>query len=99
MTFSQSVSGGELVVGTFGDFTMPDAPADGVMHAELHADGFTVMGADSFSEPAEGWGKNRVHAAFMSDEFDRVRGFSDRFVERGAEAGMPLEKRLRARTP
>ncbi|MDQ1121522.1 hypothetical protein [Microbacterium trichothecenolyticum] len=57
MTFSQSVSGGELVVGTFGDFTMPDAPADGVMHAELHADGFTVMGADSLQRTRRGVGQ------------------------------------------
>ncbi|KEP74128.1 hypothetical protein HR12_20205, partial [Microbacterium sp. SUBG005] len=30
----------------------------------------------------------------MSDEFDRVRGFYDRFVERGAEVVQPLEKQV-----
>nr|BAK74741.1 glyoxalase/bleomycin resistance protein [Microbacterium sp. StLB014]BAK74760.1 glyoxalase/bleomycin resistance protein [Microbacterium testaceum] len=94
MTFYQSVFGGELTINTFSDFGIPDAPADGVMHAELRAEGFTVMGADGFDEPAQGWGASRTHAAFMSDEFDRVRGFYDRFVERGAEVKQPLEKQV-----
>ncbi|MDU0346584.1 VOC family protein [Microbacterium sp. KSW2-29] len=94
MAFYQSVFGGELTINTFADFGIPDAPADGVMHSELRAEGFTVMGADGFDEPAEGWGATRAHAAFMSDEFDRVRGFYDRFVERGAEVKQPLEKQV-----
>lgn len=94
MTFYQSVFGGELTIATFADFHMADAPADGVMHSELRADGFTVMGADAFNEPAEGWGRNRVHAAFMSDEVDRVTGFYDRFVEKGSEVVQPLEKQV-----
>ena len=85
MSFYESVFGGELKISTFGDFGMTDAPTDGVMHSELRADGFTVMGADAFGEPEGGWGANRVHAAFMSDQLDRVRGFYDRFVERGAK--------------
>ncbi|REC98241.1 PhnB protein [Microbacterium sp. AG157] len=94
MTFYESVFGGELKISTFGDFGMTDAPADGVMHSELRADGFTVMGADAFGEPEGGWGANRVHAAFMSDQLDRVRGFYDRFVERGSEVVQPLEKQM-----
>jgi len=94
MTFYQTVFGGELVIATFADFGMTDAPADGVMHSELRAEGFTVMGADAFGEPVDGWGKNRVHAAFMSDETDRVSGFYDRFVERGAEVVQALEKQV-----
>jgi PhnB protein len=94
MTFYQTVFGGELTLHTFADFGVADAPAEGVMHSELRADGFTVMGADAFNEPTDGWGTNRVHAAFMSDEFDRVRGFYDRFVERGAEVVAPLEKQV-----
>lgn len=94
MTFYQSVFGGDLTIGTFAEFGMPDAPADAVMHSELRADGFTVMGADAFDEPAEGGGMNRVHAAFMSDELDRVRGFYERFVERGSEVVQPLEKQV-----
>ncbi|MFZ8310525.1 VOC family protein, partial [Staphylococcus aureus] len=35
---------------------------------------------------------NRVHAAFMSDEIDRVAGFYDRFVEQGSEVVQALEK-------
>lgn len=94
LTFYQSVFGGDLQIATFADFGMPDAPADGIMHSELRAEGFTVMGADAFGEPSEGWGKNRVHAAFMSDEIDRVAGFYDRFVEQGSEVVQALEKQV-----
>lgn len=94
MTFYRSVFGGELTIATFADFGMSDAPPDGMMHSELRADGFTVMGADAFGEPAEGWGANRVHAAFMSDEIDRVSGFYDAFVERGADVVQSLEKQV-----
>lgn len=94
MTFYQTVFGGELAVHTFSDFGITDAPAEGVMHSELRADGFTVMGADSFTEPDGGWGTGRIHAAFMSDETERVQGFYGRFVERGAEVVAPLEKQV-----
>lgn len=94
MTFYQSVFGGELTISTFADFGMADQPADAVMHSELRADGFTVMGADAFGEPSEGWGRNRIQAAFMSDEVDRVTGFYDRFVERGSEVVQALEKQV-----
>lgn len=94
MTFYQSVFGGELTISTFADVGMADQPADAVMHSELRAEGFTVMGADAFGEPAEGWGRNRIQAAFMSDEVDRVTGFYDRFVERGSEVVQALEKQV-----
>ena len=94
MAFYQSVFGGELTISTFADFGMADQPADAVMHSELRAEGFTVMGADAFGEPAEGWGRNRIQAAFMSDEIDRVTGFYDRFVGRGSEVVQALEKQV-----
>lgn len=94
MAFYQSVFGGDLTITTFAEFGIPDAPADGVMHSELRAEGFTVMGADGFDEPAQGRGTSRTHAAFMSDEFDRVRDFYNRFVEGGSEVTQPLEKQV-----
>ena len=94
MTFYRSVFGGELTISTFADFGMSDQPADGVMHSELRAEGFTVMGADAFGEPAEGWGRNRIQAAFMSDEVDRVTGFYESFVTRGSKVVQPLEKQV-----
>lgn len=94
MTFYQEVFGGELSISTFADFGMTDAPADGVMHSELRADGFTVMGADGFGEPADDRARSRMHAAFMSDEHERVHAFYDRFVERGAQVVMPLQKQV-----
>lgn len=94
MTFYRSVFGGELTISTFADFGMSDQPADGVMHSELRTEGVTVMGADAFGEPAEGWGRNRIQAAFMSDEVDRVTGFYESFLERGSEVVQPLEKQV-----
>jgi len=45
------------------------------------------MGADGFEEPAESRGKSRVHATFMRDELDRVRGFHDGSAARIGDRG------------
>ncbi len=94
MTFYESVFGGELKISTFGDFGMADAPrrrCDALRIAcrRLHRDGSRRL-----RRAEGGWGANRVHAAFMSDQLDRVRGFYDRFVERGSEVVQPLEKQM-----
>ena len=54
MTFYQSVFGGKLEISTFGDFNLPDMPADGVMHGALTTDAFSFMAA------AAGPGADRV---------------------------------------
>ncbi len=47
MTYYQDVFGGELSVNTFAEFGMEGMPPDGVMHAQLITDQFTVMASDA----------------------------------------------------
>lgn len=55
MTFYQSVFGGNLDIVTFGQFGIPNAPADGVMHSALVVDDETlVMGSDAMEETPAG---------------------------------------------
>lgn len=44
--FYHSVFGGQLDVTTFGDFGVPDAPPEQIMHVSLITDTFTLMGSD-----------------------------------------------------
>jgi PhnB protein len=39
LNFYQSIFGGTVTISTFGEFKVPDAPADGVMHGSLDIDG------------------------------------------------------------
>ena len=48
MQHYRDVRGGELTLTTFGEFGMPDAPADLIMHSQLEAPGgLVLMGADT----------------------------------------------------
>ena len=48
MQHYRDVLGGELTLTTFGEFGMPDAPADLIMHSQLEAPGgLVLMGADT----------------------------------------------------
>lgn len=51
MEFYKSVFGGELTISTFADQHVPNAPADGVMHAQLAVDGVPIiMGSDGMDK-------------------------------------------------
>lgn len=55
MTFYQSVFGGRADIVTFGQFGIPDQPADGVMHSALVVNDETlIMGSDAMSETPAG---------------------------------------------
>ena len=55
MTFYQGVFGGRLDIVTFGQFGIPNAPADGVMHSALVVNDETlVMGSDAMEETPAG---------------------------------------------
>ncbi len=55
MEFYQSVFDGQLDIVTFGDFGIPDAPAEGVMHSALVVNGETlIMGSDAMEETPAG---------------------------------------------
>ena len=44
--FYQSVFGGTLDLTTFGEFGVPDAPAEQIMHVTLQHEAFSLMGSD-----------------------------------------------------
>lgn len=55
MTFYQSVFGGRADIVTFGEFGIPDAPAEGVMHSALVINDETfIMGSDAMEETPAG---------------------------------------------
>ncbi len=55
MEFYQGVFGGRADIVTFGQFGVPDMPADGVMHSALVIDDKTlIMGSDAMEETPAG---------------------------------------------
>jgi len=93
MEFYHSVLGGRLDITTFGDFKMADLPADGVMHAALVADGFTVYASDAMPGSEDQWGGTRIYCAIMGDDVDTLTGWFHGLAE-GGSVGMPLEKQM-----
>lgn len=94
----QEVFGGELEIVTYGEMQMEgmpfDPPADAVAHAVLHLDGGDIAGGDTLGEP-EGTYPIRDTAYSMlytGDDIERVRGLSDRLIDAGGSANMPIEK-------
>ena len=69
MTFYQSVFGGRADIVTFGQFGIPDAPAEGVMHSALVvSDDTLIMGSDAMEETPAGV------ALSLSGSGDELRG-------------------------
>jgi len=88
MEFYKSVFGGELNISTFADQHVPDAPADGVMHAQLSVDGKpVVMGSDGMGD------KNfsGFSLSLSGDNGDELRGYFQKLSE-GGQVTKPLEK-------
>ena len=63
----RSIFGGEVNYLTFGDTGVPDMPADGIMHARLVSDSFTLMASDAQPGAEDTWGGTRVYLAFMAE--------------------------------
>jgi PhnB protein len=88
MEFYQSIFGGELSISTFADQHVPDAPADGVMHAQLAVDGNPIiMGSD---------GMDQAHLSGFSlslsgNNAEELRGYFEKLSE-GGQVTKPLEK-------
>jgi PhnB protein len=93
MTYYQGVFGGQLDISEFGDFGMEGMPADGVMHAQLVADGFTLMASDAMTGAEQTWGGTRVYLAFMGDEVETLKGWFAAIAADGS-VGMPLEQQV-----
>ncbi len=76
MTFYQSVFGGRADIVTFGEFGVPDAPADGVMHSALVIDDKTlIMGSDAMEETPAGI------ALSLSGSGDELRGLFEKLAD------------------
>lgn len=88
MEFYKTVFGGELSISTFADQGVPDAPADGVMHAQLAVDGKPlIMASDGMdSAPLSGFS-----LSLSGDNGDELRGYFQKLSE-GGEVTKPLEK-------
>jgi PhnB protein len=88
MEFYQSIFGGELAISTFADQHVPDAPADGVMHAALEVDGKSLlMGSD-------GMGDTKLAGFSLSlsgSNADELRGYFQKLSD-GGQVTKPLEK-------
>jgi len=88
MEFYKSVFGGELTITTFADQQVPNAPADGVMHAQLAVDGKPIlMGSDGMdSKELQGFS-----LSLSGEAGDELRDYFEKLSERGTIT-KPLEK-------
>lgn len=93
MTYYQDVFGGELSVNTFAEFGMEGMPPDGVMHAQLITDQFTVMASDAMPGAEATWGGTRVYLSLVGDDADTLQTWFARLAADGT-VSMPLEKQI-----
>ena len=87
--FYQSVFGGKVEVTTFGDFNVPDAPADAVMHAALTTDEFAIYGYDG----EELGDKSRIRIAIVGDDLETMTASFDALA-RGGRVTMGLAQQM-----
>lgn len=93
MEFYRDVFGGTLAVSTFGEFGMPDADPDQLMHAMLETEsGFTLMGADT--PPGMEHNPGDAYAVSLSgDNADELRRYWERLSADGV-VWAPLAKQV-----
>ena len=90
MSYYQQIFGGTLDITRYSDAGV-DGPADGVMHAQLATEGFTLMASDGMPGSEDGWGGTRIYLAFVGEDVDTMTGWFDTLAADGS-VGMPLEK-------
>ena len=93
MEFYHSIFGGELTLGTFGDFHAAENPveADKIMHGHLVSGDLNLMGADTPNEmPFEAGTNFAVSLSGNAEDEERLREYWDRLVEDG-EVTVDLE--------
>lgn len=80
MEFYKDVFGGELNISTFADQGVTDAPADGVMHAQLAVDGKTLlMGSDGMDAAAI----QGISLSLSGNDAEELRGYFAKLSEGG----------------
>jgi len=88
MEFYKSIFGGELTISTFADQHVPNAPADGVMHAQLNVDGKPViMASDGMDDKT----RSGFSLSLSGDNAEELRGYFQKLSESG-QITKPLEK-------
>lgn len=88
MAFYQSVFGGELHITTFAEQHVPDAPAEGVMHAQLDVDGKALlMGSDAMDDTAF----KGFSLSLSGNNAEELRGYFQKLSE-GGQVTKPLGK-------
>ena len=93
MTYYHGVFRGELQVFGFQEYGFPDAPAEGLMHGQLEAEGLTLMASDAMPGAEETWGGTRVYCSIFGDDLDTMKGWFDALAADGS-VGMALEKQV-----
>lgn len=93
MTYYQSILGGKLKLITFADFGMTEMPADGIMHAALVGEDFTIMASDAMPGAEESWGGTRVYLSLTSSDAETMRARFTALAD-GGTVGMPLGKQV-----
>jgi PhnB protein len=89
LNFYQSVFGGEVTINTFGDYNVPDAPSDGVMHGQLTVDGKPLIMA---SEAWDGQYDIKGFSISLSgNNSEELRGFYEK-LSKGGTISQPLVK-------
>jgi PhnB protein len=90
LNFYQSVFGGKVEISTFGDFNVPGAPTDGVMHGALTTDEFAIYGSDSMATGVLG-DPARIRIAIAGDDLETASATFDGLAQ-GGKVVTPLEK-------
>lgn len=96
MKFYQSIFGGELKMQTFAEVGMAETEEvkDRIVHAQLTADGFTLMASDC--NPQEGPKivlGNSVSLSLIGSDTDKLTGYFNQLSAEG-KVEMPLEKQF-----
>jgi PhnB protein len=92
LNFYQTVFGGKVEISTFGDFNVPDAPADGVMHGALTTDEFAVWGSDAMLTGVLD-DANRIRIAIAGDDLETL-SVSFAALTQGGKVVQALEKQI-----
>ena len=94
MEFYHSVFGGELTIGTFGDFHAAESPSEEnlVMHASLQAPNIEFFGSDTPARMEFQPGTN-FSMSLSGDDEPTLSGYFEKLAA-GGTVSMPLEKAL-----
>jgi PhnB protein len=94
MEFYRDVFGGDLTLGTYGEFGAADSPdADKIMHGQLETPaGFTLMGADNPPGTPHSPGTNMA-ISLSGDDADDLRRYWDKLSD-GGTVSVPLERQM-----